>query len=175
METNAEIRKLVETFSQKLTELAIPLPVRAYPTSIFNPLSVIRAFSKPLFGNSTLYDNFSVLFMDQINKNIGFEFILVFTQELLEIGNYFLPEIDQEKMKTIAQEIIKVFDEKKMKLTDVTLQAGEYTIRISQFEAGGKPFYFTYGYNTTKVSEPSALVAQAFNTLEDVRKFMKYF
>ena len=54
MELNAEIRKLVETFSEKLTELAKPLPVRAYPTSIFNPLSIIRAFSKPSLGNSYL-------------------------------------------------------------------------------------------------------------------------
>ena len=37
--------------------------------------------------------------MDIINKQIGIDFIIVFTQELLEIGNYFIPEIDQEKMR----------------------------------------------------------------------------
>jgi GTPase SAR1 family protein len=175
MELNENVQKLVETFSQKMVDEAKPLPVRAFPTSIFNPISVIRSFSKPLFGNNTLYDNFSVLFMDLINKKSGIEFIIILTSELLEIGNYFLPEIDQEHLKAIAQEIIKTFDDKKMKISDISIQVENYAIHITQFEAGGKSFYFTFGYDATKVTEPSSLIAESFNVLEDVKKFMKYF
>ncbi len=78
-------------------------------------------------------------------------------------------------MRAIAQEVIKTFEDKKMKLADVSLKAENYSIRITQFEAGDKPFYFTYGFDYNKISEPSSLVAQAFNVLEDVKKFMKYF
>ena len=35
-----------------------------HQTSIKNPMSVIRAFSRPLFERLTIYDNFSLLFKD---------------------------------------------------------------------------------------------------------------
>jgi hypothetical protein len=113
--------------------------------------------------------------MDLVNKGIGIEFIMILSQELLEIGNFFMPDLDQKKMKTIAQEIIKTFEDKKMKVSDLALEADEYMIRLIQFDAGGKHFYFTYGYNKTKVPEASVVNMEANNVLNDVKKFMKYF
>jgi len=175
MESENGFKQLITTFGEKLIDSAKPMSSRVYTTSIFNPLSVIRAFSKPLFGNSTLYDNFSLLFMDLVNKNIGIEFILIMTQELLEIGNYFVPELDQTKMKSIALEIIKTFEDKKMKVSDLAIEVENYMIRLIQFDAGGRHFYFTYGYNKQKVPDSSVVNVEANNVLEDVKKFMKYF
>lgn len=175
MESDDQYKKLITTFGEKLIDAAKPMPGRVYTTSIFNPLSVIRCFSKPLFGNTTLYDNFSLLFMDLVNKGIGIEFIMILTQELLEIGNFFLPDLDQKKMKSIAHEIIKTFEDKKMKVSDLAIEVEEEMIRVIQFDAGGKHFYFTYGFNKMKVPEPSIVNVEAHNVLEDVKKFMKYF
>jgi hypothetical protein len=175
MESDGEFAKMISAFGENLTNMAKPLSLRTFQTSIFNDISIIRAFSKPLFENTTLYDNFSILFMDIVNKGIGIDFIMVLSSELLEIGNYFTPVMDQKKMKAVAKEIIKTFDDKKMKINDVALQAENYSIHLIKFEAGGKVFYFTYGCDVSKNQDISAANAQAYNVFEDVKKFMKYF
>ena len=154
-------------------EIAEPSQSRIHQTSIFNPISVIIAFSKPIFGNTTLYDNFSFLFMEKVNST-PLDFITIFSAKLLEIGNYFGENVSQQTMRDIANEIFKMFDNKKVKLDEISFQTGSTLVRMNKFEAGGKAFYFTYGYDVT-VEDQSSISMEAFNLLQDVKKFMKYF
>jgi GTPase SAR1 family protein len=174
MEKNEEVAKLYQTLGSKFAEIANPLAVRVAQTTIFNPISVIRAFSKPLFGNTTLYDNFSMLFMEFVNST-GADFVMIFSSDLLEIGNFFSNNVDQQKMREVAHEIFRAFDEKKLKLGEISLQAGSEAIRMTQFEAGGQQFFFTLGYDVSKISDPSPILTNSINLLSEVRKFMKYF
>lgn len=111
--------------------------------------------------------------MDQVNA-LNLEFIMVMTPEFLEIGNYFRPGIPQQKMRVVSSEILKQFEDKKMKLGDISVQADSIMIKITHFEVSGRPFYFIYGYDVAKIQDPNGLYAQLFNVLQDIIKFMKY-
>jgi hypothetical protein len=134
---------------------------------------VITAFSKPLFGNATLYENFSMLFKDFVT-NSEVDFVIIFTDKFMEIGHFFAKDVNQEKMKEVAHEIFQAFDNKQLKLTTVTLNAGEEIIRISKFKLGKQTFFFTIGYKESiKDEQHIVLVSDAL--LEEVKKFMSYF
>ncbi|WP_371803775.1 ADP-ribosylation factor-like protein [Candidatus Lokiarchaeum ossiferum] len=167
--------KMYETLQKKFLELSQPLNIRIAKTSIFNPISVIRAFSKPIFQNTTLYDNFQLLFMEYINKGNGCDFIMIFTKNLMEIGNYFNPAINQQQMRDISHEIFKTFTEKQLNLSQISLQVKEITLYMIAFEIGEEPFYFTFGYDSTKILDASPLIMDSFNLLEDIKKLMNYF
>jgi GTPase SAR1 family protein len=174
LDRNPDFVKSLETVVKRFKEVSSGLPVRVNYTSIYNPMSVVLAFSKPLFGNSTLYDNFSYLFQDAINKS-GIDFAMVVTENFMEIGNAFAPYLDPEKTKGLSEEIFKTIEEKKMKAPDISAQLGNIAITMILFEAGGKPFYFTYGYSKEKYADASPIHADMQNLLQDVKKFMKYF
>ena len=94
----------------------------------------------------------------------------------MEIGNYFDPSVNQKQMRDIAFEIFKIFEDKKLKLSEITLQASNsIAVRMIEFEAGGEPYFFTYGYNVEDIKDPSILNAEAFNVLQEVKTIMKYF
>jgi GTPase SAR1 family protein len=170
-----ERSQFADTLKTKLLDLSEPLHARTYLTSIFNPINVIRAFSKPIFQNTTLYDNFQLLFMEFINKGIGCEFIMIFTKNLMEIGNFFKESINQQQMRDISVEIFDAFDKKKLNLSQISLQIKEITLHMIKFEAGGDPFYFSFGFNSEEIPDAAPLIMEAFNLLEDVKKFMTYF
>ena len=166
--------KLYNTVNKKFSELSEPFPARVTKTSIFNPISVIQAFSKPVFGNTTLYDNFAFAFMEFVNRTEA-KFVVIFSKNLMEIGNYFDPSVNQQQMRDVAFEIFNVFEDKKLELSDISLHTDTISVRMIQFEAGGDPFYFTYGYDIETVKDPSPLSAEAFNVLHEVKTIMKYF
>lgn len=174
-ESNEDYNKLYDTLYQKFLDISQPLNIRVAKTSIFNPINVIRAFSKPIFQNTTLYDNFQLLFMEFINKGNGVDFIMIFTKNLMEIGNYFNPTINQQQMRDISHEIFNTFSERKLNLTQISLQVKEITLYMITFEIGDDPFYFTFGYDSSKVLDASPLIMDSFNLLEDIKKLMDYF
>ncbi len=173
-EEDEENNKFYNTMNKKFFELSEPFSARVTKTSIFNPISVIQAFSKPVFGNTTLYDNFAFAFMEFVNRTEGI-FVVVFSKNLMEIGNYFDPSVNQQDMRDVALEIFNVFDDKKLKLSDISLHTETISVRMIQFEAGGEPFYFTYGFHIDSVNDPQPLHAEAFNVLQEVKTIMKYF
>lgn len=173
-EENDENIKFYDTINKKFSELSEPFSARVTKTSIFNPISVIQAFSKPIFGNTTLYDNFGFAFYQFVNNTVC-KFVVIFSRNLLEIGNYFDPSVNQQQMRDVAFEIFKVFEDKKLKLSDISLHTDTISVRMIQFEAGGEPYYFTYGYDFEFVKDPAPLDAEAFNVLQEVKTIMKYF
>jgi GTP-binding protein EngB required for normal cell division len=166
--------KLYITINKKFSDLSEPFSARVTKTSIFNPISVIQAFSKPVFGNTTLYDNFQFAFMEFVNRT-ECKFVVVFSKNLMEIGNYFDPSVNQKQMRDVAFEIFNVFDDKKLKLSDISLHTDTISVRMIKFEAGGQPYYFTYGFDIETVQDPAPLSAEAFNVLQEVKTIMKYF
>ena len=175
MDLSEDLEKLFAAISEKFAEIGLPMQMRITQTSIFNPISVITAFSKPLFGNATLYDNFSNLFKDFVT-NSDVDFVIIFSEEMLEIGNYFSPDIDQKMMTKIAVEIFQSLDNKKLKLEKLSLQAEDKKIHITIFKVGDKKFYFVIGFNESVENEnASQMVAVSDALLEEVKKFMSYF
>ncbi|MHA1473708.1 MAG: ADP-ribosylation factor-like protein [Promethearchaeota archaeon] len=74
MEQEPQNMQMLEVLKQKFTEIAAPLKIMLYHTTIFNPLSIIHAFSKPILGTSTLYDNLGILFDDFCNKKPKYKY-----------------------------------------------------------------------------------------------------
>ncbi|MHA1729332.1 MAG: ADP-ribosylation factor-like protein [Promethearchaeota archaeon] len=165
--------KLVSAVEEKFTEIMQPLKMRIYQTSIFNPIGVITAFSRALFDNTTLYDNFSQIFKDFVTKSSA-DFVIIFTERLLEIGNYFSDDVDPKKMRDIAQEIFRAFDDKKFKLDNLSLHVSGEILKITKFKAGDKYFYYTVGYNES-LEENTPLLSLSTALLHEVNKFMSFF
>lgn len=170
-----EHQKLYATIIDKFQELSKGMNFRATHTTIFNPISVITAFSKPIFQNTTMYDNFQLLFMEFLQTHPGSKFVMVLTKDLMEIGNYFDPNVDQQKMHDIAFEIFKSFEDKKLELSEMHVDSAAITFNITKFDAGSQTFYFTFGYDHTEITDSAPIVMDSLNLLEDIKKFLKYF
>ncbi|MCK5347530.1 MAG: 50S ribosome-binding GTPase [Candidatus Heimdallarchaeota archaeon] len=170
-----EHQKLYATLIDKFQELTENLNFRAAHTTIFNPISVITAFSKPIFQNTTMYDNLALLFMGFIQDHPGSKFIMVLTKDLLEIGNYFDESVDQQKMRNVSFEIFKTFEDKKLELSEVKVDSASITFNITKFEAGSQIFYFTFGFDHNSITDSAPILMNSFNLLEDVKNFLKYF
>ncbi len=93
----------------------------------------------------------------------------------MEIGNFFHPSVNQQQMRDISHEIFRTFEDKKLNLSQISLQVKEITLYMIVFEVNGDPFYFTFGYNSTKLPDASPLIMDAFNLLDDIKKLMNYF
>ncbi len=180
MELDPDMMKLAETVEKKFVEMAKPLESAIYHTSIFNPISVIHALSKALMGNSILMDNFGVIFSDFVEKNSfqdKIDFIIIYSQDFVEIGSYFATNIDQETMKNVAPEIFSSFDPKRVQLNmaDFSLQTGPTSIQISRFTHNKKKFFLSIGYNNVRTTHPEEIVAKTATLKEEVQKIMLYF
>lgn len=159
---------------QRFSDLASGFIIKFYKTSILNPLSVIMAFSRELFGNIILYDNFSKTFEEYCN-DMKLDFILVMTKDLKEIGHYIAPSIDATELRKIFNSIFDSFEKNKMKITDVNAESDKFYIRIIGFQAGKDPFYFVYGFSKDKKDQSDQLIKSGEQVLLDVRKLMKYW
>jgi len=174
LDKQPEFIQLLEELAMKFTEITKNMPVRINYTSIYNPMSVVLAFSKPLFGNTTLYDNFGFLFNDAINK-FGIDFAIIITENLMEIGNAFAPYMEPEMMKMLSDSLFSEVEKSHMKIPEIKVRTQNMEVQMILFEAGGKSFYFTYGFDTMKNPDGSPIHAEMMNLLEDIRKFMRYF
>ena len=178
MEQDPENMKMLEVLKQKFTEIAAPLKIILYHTTIFNPLSIIHAFSKPILGNSTLYDNLGILFDDFCNKNQStqiLDLIIIFSEDLIEVASYFKPGIEQIKLRDVAHGLFQKFTKKSMSLKEITLQT-EYTmVEMKQFNSNNKRFYFTYGYDIQNSTNIDTIRGDITGLLDAVEKLMIYF
>ena len=178
MEQDPINMKMLEVLKQKFTEIAAPLKIILYHTTIFNPISVIHAFSKPILGNSTLYDNLGILFDDFRNKNQStqiLDFIIIFSEDLIEIASYFKPGIDQIKLRDVAHNLFQKFTKKTMALKEIKFQTDFTMVEMKQFSSNNRRFYFTYGYDVENSSNIDMIREDIAGLLEAVEKLMIYF
>ena len=178
MELEPQNMQMLEVLKQKFTEIAAPLKIILYHTSIFNPISIIHAFSKPILGNSTLYDNLGILFDDFCNKNQStqiLDFIIIFSDDLVEVASYFKSGIEQIKLRDVAHNLFQTFTTKTMALKEISFQT-EYTmVEMKQFSSNNRRFYFTYGYDIQHSSNIETIRGDIEGLLDAVKKLMIYF
>ncbi len=172
MESKQEVLDQFKKLSEEFVVRVSPLKMRVCQTTIYNPISVIRAFSKPIFGNTTLYDNFSILFRDFVNETHS-DFALIFTDQLLEVGNYFSPHVDQNKMRAIAQEVFNAFDGKGFNMQQIKLKAGDGSVQILEFKPGDDKYFFTFGFNPENV-DANQINTKAVGLLSELKTLMKF-
>ncbi len=178
MEQDADNMKMLDVLKQKFIEIAAPLKINLYHTTIFNPISIIHAFSRPILGNSTLYDNLGILFDDFCNKNQStqiLDFIIIFSDELIEVASYFKPNIEQIKLRDVAHSLFQKFTKKTMALKEITFQTDYTIVEMRQFNSNNKRFYFTYGYDTQNSSNIDTIRGDITGLLDAVEKLMIYF
>lgn len=180
MENDPEIVKLVRTVSEKLSALVEPLNSNVYETSIFNPLSVIHALSKAVLGNNILSGNLEVLlseFVDKNNYSDQIEMMLIYSPELIELGSYFRPGIDQKGLKTAAKDIFEAFQPKKLKI-----QSAEFSIESEDMEllthriSGGEEtdYYLLVGYRPDSVYNVLDLKDNVKALIDHIEKIMLF-
>ena len=178
MEQDPVNMEMLEVLKQKFTEIAAPLKLVLYHTTIFNPISVIHAFSKPILGNSTLYDNLGILFDDFCNKNqstLILDFIIIFSEDLIEVASYFKSGIDQIKLRDVAHHLFQKFTKKTMALKEISFQTDFTMVEMKQFSSNKKRFYFTYGYDVENSSNIDVIREDIAGLLDAVEKLMIYF
>ncbi|MHA1777681.1 MAG: ADP-ribosylation factor-like protein [Promethearchaeota archaeon] len=170
----------VKTIGQKFSEMAQPLRTKVIETSIFNPISVIHAMSNAVLGNNILASNAGVIlseFVENNNLQDQIEFILLYSEDLVEIGSYFPENVDHETLKAAAKEIFAAFQPKKLKL-----YAGEFTIESEGIELlahrivgdNDQNFYLLVGYKPEKVYNVLTLKDQVKLLLDHVEKLLMF-
>ncbi len=180
MESDPDMVKLSETVGEKFKELAKPFKSNIYISSIFNPISVIHALSKALMGNSIIMENISVIFSDFVQKNNFqdmIEFIIIYSEDYIEIGSYFSQNVNQEYMGALAPEIFSAFDPKKIELNmaEFSLQSGPISIKINKFELSEKKYFLSIGFNQEKIDNQEDIENKAKHLKDEISKIMLYF
>ncbi|MHA1610899.1 MAG: ADP-ribosylation factor-like protein [Promethearchaeota archaeon] len=155
MEHDSNWKGMISTVAQKFMKMAEPLPTTVYETSIFNPLSVIHAFSKAIIGNSELAETISDALGDfvKINKyHDQVDLVLCYSDNLVEIGSFIKGDVEQSTLKDAAFDIFAAFEPKML-----SLQSGEFEIenehmellvhRVKGKENTDTNFYILVGYH----------------------------
>jgi len=78
-------------------------------------------------------------------------------------------------MKMLSDSLFSEVEKSHMKIPEIKVRTQNMEVQMILFEAGGKSFYFTYGFDTMKNPDGSPIHAEMMNLLEDIRKFMRYF
>ena len=164
---------------QKLTEISHPLSVSFYRTSIFNPLTIIQAFSQAIMGNSVISQNLKISFQNFIETH-RFEdvlsYILVFTSNLIEIGSYVDPDIEIEQIQKGTMKILEVLDEENMELNtaDLSISAKDLDIQIMKDTINDRAYFFIFGYKPKKIQNLAQFGEMISNFQQEVKKLMLF-
>ncbi len=86
-----EVRHIVES-----NELLL------FKTSIYDPISILEAFSKPILGSSPIYNANSVLFAN-FAMDHDVEYITLIVDDLFELGSFKIQNVDQDFIKATMQ------------------------------------------------------------------------
>jgi hypothetical protein len=151
MEDDENILKIATSLEQKIIELASPLKTTFSRTSIFNPFSILHAFSHAVVGNTILRDNLHIIFtnfIEDYDLKDTIKFISVYTDDFVEISGYFDEKIHQKTMRDIAHQLFAVFDDKNFKLNsaDLTLSSGDFGVKVMKYSSETKDYFYVLGY-----------------------------
>lgn len=162
---------------QKFLERTIPIiqensvsPPQILHTSIFTPMSIISAFSQPLFGNKSIYLTVS----DSIQKICQGEIIrygILFTKNYFEIGRFYPDSLSNTITSVLKQYLPQMGMRKMEKLTEGYVFEGEhFLVSKIEIEVNNQkfPFYLLLGLDSN-ILEPRNEIA-----LEKVNKLVSY-
>jgi Ras-related GTP-binding protein A/B len=102
-EIASEIKnEFIESISSLLEQDKVPMTL--YHTSIFDPLSVVKAISQPLFDGVKISENLSQL-IETFCKKLDLSFVTLLTENFFEIGFY----IKEQYKDKIPKKIVQIF------------------------------------------------------------------
>jgi Ras-related GTP-binding protein A/B len=123
-----------------------------YETSIYNVLSIIKAFSKPLIGKDDIYTNVTMA-LESFCTTYHLEFTILFTKNFFEIGHYTTDSISADQIHEMLHLFFGKFDENApysvLNLTYEGIQIinSKYNIRFGKSRV---PFYLALGFSDAK-------------------------
>ncbi|MHA1854906.1 MAG: ADP-ribosylation factor-like protein, partial [Promethearchaeota archaeon] len=135
----------------KIKEINSELTPTYFYTSIYNPVSVISAFSQPLLGNETIYQTLSDA-IDSYCWNRDLEFGLLFVQNF-NIGSYFSdPKIVPKISKKISRFLEELDDFEEISPFNIE----PYRIFTNSFviSVGDNNFYFHFSVGINNLNIP---------------------
>jgi GTPase SAR1 family protein len=167
---------------QKFLEAIVPaleadsVPITIYRTSIYNPLSIVTAFSQPLLSQNQLFSNISDMlksFDDLYNLAFG----MLFTKNFLKLGQSvsdMIPENEFNELISIlmkrqietSEEIIEI---EAPEITDSKMLVANFVIHVGFNDL---PFYLVIGYNNNAVFERDGLEIAMKRLCQNLEKIL---
>ncbi len=174
IESDSNLNDLVNSTEEKIVEIAAPLTAFVYRTSIFNPLSIIQSFSKAIIGNSLIRDNLQISFQKFIQDSQlqpMLKYIIAFASEMLEVGSYIDPELDQATIQESTMKILTTLVSNNIQLNsaEISLKTQQLDILISKENLNDNTYYFVYGYDPKQIMN----LPQFHTTLADFQSEIK--
>ena len=132
-------------------------------TSIYNPISVISAFSQPLLGNETIYETLSDI-IDSFCWNNNLKFGLLFVQNFV-IGSYFS---DPEIISKINKKMTMYLDDLDDFEDCPPFTVDPYRIFTKNFviSVGDNNFYFHFSVGINILDIPDE-INEIFETMDE--------
>lgn len=85
------------------------LKIQIYETSVYNPMSVITAFSQPLLAQEDIYSKISSGLATFSQKN-ELDFTILFTKKFFEIGHYNAETVPVDHFAEVLKEFFQRYD-----------------------------------------------------------------
>lgn len=100
-------KEFFEKITPFLTDKNISIPLY-YETTIYNPLTVISAFSRPLLSNENLYLTISKS-LEQLCEDADINYGILFTKQFLDLGKFCDPSYVKQVTRSV-KEFMKEWD-----------------------------------------------------------------
>jgi GTPase SAR1 family protein len=141
-------------------------------TSIFNPIGVIHAFSRALFGNDTLYDNISYTFIEFAQTH-GFDGIAFMSNDRLELGGFYSPELDQTVLADATAQVLAAIDQN-FPEPERIVTSPVLTTCIQKVTVASTDYFLVLMYSPAKVPDFDVLRPHILELAEDVKTLVSY-
>lgn len=169
----AFLHEVLPVLQPRLQE--INTTITAFHTSIFDPLSVISAFSQPLLDNSGIYNTLCQTIQVFCVDN-GFDFGILFVQDYFEIGHYLQTTTSGKVSITNLTNFLREFDIQGISwFPEFNQGFSNFHTKKFTIEIGHDfPFYFSIGLNSLTVSlEKEDIRAKIDTFLELLQKILR--
>lgn len=181
LENDEEFLNRTQEVENKLLSMSQPLKAKIYRTSIFHPMSVIHAFSKAVLGDTKLEDDLQNIFSNFLKSNFYEEivdYILVYSNDFVELGSYMNPNVDPNVCKENATHFFSIFDSPGLKLDSAELFLESFGLKIYTKKSvldRGKIYYFICGYHEERLENKTTFQEKLKKMQEDVQTLLLIF
>lgn len=160
LEDDNKFQILSRNLEKNLLEMSQPLKAKIYYTSIFNPMSVIHAFSKAILGDTRLNAGLMQVFnefIDTYSLEDVIEYILVYSNDFVELGSYMNYGVNPSIYRDNAIHFFKIFDSTEFTFLDaeVLLESKGLRLYIKKDELETRKYFFICGYHPENVDDES--------------------
>jgi len=146
-----------------------------YKTSIYNAMSIITAFSQPLFSGQSLYSNITNI-LRSFCENYNLLFAMLFTKGFFEIGSSLSPRISAKQSHELITEFFTQFNPNfppgeffQMVIGDKNLLASRFSIKYGKTDL---PFYLALTFDEQSLLEDEGFKAALNHMNENLEKIL---